>query len=105
ALMAFLGGLGTISGPILGALLLEPTQQYFIIQYGVQGYYLVIYGALFLVVILLLPRGVIPTLNERWAKYQAARDQRQQEQGAVLTALPTAGGVAEAVERTQGINL
>ena len=29
ALMAFLGGTGTIAGPILGALLLEPTQQYF----------------------------------------------------------------------------
>ncbi|MFL5665396.1 MAG: branched-chain amino acid ABC transporter permease, partial [Ktedonobacteraceae bacterium] len=58
ALMAFLGGLGTITGPILGALLLEPTQQYFTLQFGQGGYYLVIYGALFLVVILLLPQGV-----------------------------------------------
>ena len=105
ALMAFLGGLGTISGPILGALLLEPTQQYFIIQYGVLGYYLIIYGALFLVVILLLPRGVIPTLSERWARYQATRHQRQQENEVVLTALPTADDVAEGVERKEGINL
>jgi branched-chain amino acid transport system permease protein len=76
ALMAFLGGLGTISGPILGALLLESTQQYFTIQFGVQGYYLVIYGALFLVVILLLPRGIIPTLREYWAKYEVLRTRR-----------------------------
>src|SRR2546422_8149 len=42
ALMAFLGGIGTLAGPILGALILEPTQQYFTLQYGENGYYLVI---------------------------------------------------------------
>src|SRR5947209_229548 len=41
ALMGFLGGLGTLSGPILGALILEPAQQYFTLQYGQSGYYLV----------------------------------------------------------------
>ncbi|HZO74991.1 MAG TPA: branched-chain amino acid ABC transporter permease [Ktedonobacteraceae bacterium] len=71
-LMAFLGGVGTIAGPILGALLLEPTQQYFTLQFG-QNYYLVIYGAMFLVVILLLPRGVIPTLTERWTRLVGTR--------------------------------
>jgi branched-chain amino acid transport system permease protein len=66
ALMAFLGGLGTIVGPLLGALILEPIQQYFILQFGQSGYYLIVYGALFLAIILLLPRGIIPTLQERW---------------------------------------
>jgi branched-chain amino acid transport system permease protein len=66
ALMAFLGGLGTLSGPILGALVLESTQQYFVLQYGASGYYLIIYGVLFLVIILLLPQGIIPTLSKRW---------------------------------------
>jgi branched-chain amino acid transport system permease protein len=61
ALMAFLGGLGTVPGPILGALILEPAQLYFT-QQVTSGYvYLIIYGALFLVVILMLPRGIIPT--------------------------------------------
>ena len=72
-LMAYLGGLGTLGGPILGALILEPAQQYFTLQYGENGYYLIIYGALFLVIMLLLPRGIIPTVNERWIKYQHAR--------------------------------
>ncbi len=76
-LMAFLGGVGTIAGPILGALLLEPTQQYFTLQFG-ENYYLVIYGAMFLIVILLLPRGIIPTLTERWTRLQAIRSQRQE---------------------------
>src|SRR5579885_2404507 len=75
-LMAFLGGVGTIAGPILGALLLEPTQQYFTLQFG-ENYYLVIYGAMFLIV-LLLPRGIIPTLTERWTRLQAIRSQRQE---------------------------
>ncbi len=61
ALMAFLGGLGTVSGPVLGALILEPAQLYFT-QQVTSGYvYLILYGALFLVVILMLPRGIIPT--------------------------------------------
>ena len=75
-LMAYLGGLGTISGPILGAFILEPAQQYFTLQYGANGYYLVIYGALFLVIMLLLPRGIVPTLNERWVKFQFARNRQ-----------------------------
>ncbi len=65
ALMAFFGGLGTISGPLLGALVLEPIQQYLTLQYSVGSVYLVIYGALFLLVILVMPRGIIPTIGDR----------------------------------------
>ncbi|MBO0683800.1 MAG: branched-chain amino acid ABC transporter permease [Candidatus Dormibacteraeota bacterium] len=68
ALMAFLGGLGTISGPLLGALLLEPIQQYLTLQFSVQSLYLVIYGALFLGVILLMPRGLVPSAVEWWRR-------------------------------------
>jgi len=89
ALMAFLGGLGTIAGPILGALILEPTQQYFTLEYGPSGYYLVIYGALFLFVILLLPQGLIPTVQAGWARYRAARRTNgQQGDDVVISKLP-----------------
>ncbi len=66
ALMSFLGGIGTLAGPILGALILEPTQQYFTLQFSNNGYYLVIYGVLFLVIILLLPEGIVPTVRRYW---------------------------------------
>jgi branched-chain amino acid transport system permease protein len=89
-LMAYLGGLGTISGPILGAFILEPAQQYFTLQYGATGYYLIIYGSLFLVIMLLLPRGIIPTLSERWVKFQHARLRRLQNSVTVVAG----GGVA-----------
>lgn len=103
ALMGFLGGLGTLSGPILGALILEPAQQYFTLQYGQSGYYLVIYGALFLVVIIFMPRGIIPTLRDRWNKFQATRNQRR-EPGLVVNALPSKGESSGA-EKKEGINL
>jgi branched-chain amino acid transport system permease protein len=63
-LMAFFGGLGTIAGPVLGALILEPTQMWLNLQEA-NGYTAeILFGALFLVVILFLPRGVLPTGGE-----------------------------------------
>ncbi len=63
-LMAFFGGLGTIAGPVLGALILEPAQQWFALEeansYGSE----ILFGLLFLVIILFLPRGVLPTGEE-----------------------------------------
>jgi branched-chain amino acid transport system permease protein len=64
ALMAFLGGIGTLIGPLLGALVLEALQQYLTQSVSGTGTYLIAYGVLFLVVILLLPRGVVPTIAE-----------------------------------------
>lgn len=68
ALMAFLGGLGTISGPLLGALIIIPAQQYLTVSYSQNGLYLIFEGVLFLVVILLLPEGIIPALHTRVIK-------------------------------------
>jgi branched-chain amino acid transport system permease protein len=68
ALMAFFGGLGTLAGPLLGALLLESLQQEFTLHFSAGSLYLIVYGALFLVVILLLPRGVVPSLAGLWQR-------------------------------------
>jgi branched-chain amino acid transport system permease protein len=68
-LMVFLGGLGTLSGPVLGALILEPAQLWLAYNYGASRLYLVFYAAVFLIVILLLPRGIVPSaldLLEKW---------------------------------------
>lgn len=63
-LMAFLGGLGTISGPIIGALIIEPGQLYLTIKYT-NGYLgEILLGALFLVIVLFVPRGIVPTAGE-----------------------------------------
>lgn len=60
-LMTYLGGRATLWGPVLGAFLLAPAQQLFAYHFGSSQLYLVAYAAVFLVVILALPRGIMPT--------------------------------------------
>jgi branched-chain amino acid transport system permease protein len=71
--MAFFGGLGTIWGPLLGALIIEPAQQWLTLQYTNEYLSEILLGALFLAVILGLPRGVIPTSAEKIALLRARR--------------------------------
>jgi branched-chain amino acid transport system permease protein len=61
-LMAFLGGLGTLWGPVLGAVILEYLQLTLAYNLGASELYLVFYAAVFLVVIRLMPRGIIPSV-------------------------------------------
>jgi branched-chain amino acid transport system permease protein len=64
-LMTFLGGRGTLWGPVLGAVILESGQQLLTYQLGALQLYLIVYALLFLVIILLLPRGILPTIGDR----------------------------------------
>jgi branched-chain amino acid transport system permease protein len=73
AIMGFLGGMGTVAGPLVGALLVTPFQQWLDLQFGGQGVNLMIYGALFLMILLLLPRGIVPSLQERWRSWKVGR--------------------------------
>ena len=76
ALMSFLGGFGTVSGPVLGAMIVEPLQQWLTLEFTASNLSLIAEGGLFLLVILLLPRGVIPTATERIGKLRASRTAR-----------------------------
>jgi branched-chain amino acid transport system permease protein len=79
-LMAFLGGLGTVSGPVIGALLLEPAQMEFAYRFGASRLYLVFYAAVFLVVILLLPRGIVPSVADLVRNWRHRRQVRPAQQ-------------------------
>ena len=63
-LMAFLGGRGTVWGPTLGALILVPTQQYLAYSEGVSQWYLIAYATVFLAIMLIMPRGILPSLRD-----------------------------------------
>ncbi len=102
ALMGFLGGIGTLAGPVLGAFLLEPTRQYFTIEYGQSGYYLIIYGALFLVILLLLPQGILPSLRAYWLKFRETRLQNTRSADVVISPLPEQS--EPAVIKREGVN-
>src|SRR6202521_2704314 len=72
-LMAFLGGLGTLSGTVIGALLLEPAQLEFAYRFGASRLYLLFYAAVFLIVILLLPRGIVPSVTDLFRGWRRRR--------------------------------
>jgi branched-chain amino acid transport system permease protein len=72
-LMVFLGGLGTLWGPVLGAVILEPAQLWLAYNFGASRLYLVFYAAVFLVVILLLPRGIVPSVGDLLKRLTARR--------------------------------
>lgn len=69
-LMVYLGGKGTLWGPALGAAILVPAQQYLAYRLGASELYLVGYAAVFLVVMVVLPRGIIPSVTDRIALFR-----------------------------------
>lgn len=95
ALMAFLGGLGTISGPLLGALLIVPVQQYFTLSFADNGWYLIFEGIIFLGVILLLPQGIVPAVSKLFVGRQSAETEAPVAPGASLAAPQTSARAGE----------
>jgi branched-chain amino acid transport system permease protein len=64
-LMVFLGGYGSVAGAVLGALIIEPLTLWLNTQPAFSGSISeVMLGAVFLLVVLFMPRGVIPTAAE-----------------------------------------
>ena len=82
ALMVFVGGFGTLWGPVFGALLLGPYLGYAQLQISNSYISEVVLGVLFLVVILFLPRGILPTLAEKLTSLRAAQQRRSAAKGA-----------------------
>jgi branched-chain amino acid transport system permease protein len=62
-LMTFLGGRGTLWGPMIGALVLVPAQQWALTDFGATRLYLIAYALVFVVILLALPRGIVPSLR------------------------------------------
>lgn len=63
-LMAMLGGLGTLWGPVLGAFILVPASDMILFRFGSTQIHVAIFGALMLAIILFLPRGILPTVAD-----------------------------------------
>jgi branched-chain amino acid transport system permease protein len=55
--MVYIGGQGTILGPIIGAIFFVALRQYLVLNVG--EYHLVIFGLLFILVVLFLPGGIV----------------------------------------------
>jgi branched-chain amino acid transport system permease protein len=74
--MVFLGGSATFAGPLLGALLLEPVRNFLVLQFNNSYLDLMLFGGLFLAIILFLPEGVIPTLRKWRVNWRSAHKSR-----------------------------
>ena len=74
ALMAFFGGFGTLLGPLLGGLILESSQQYLTLTFTNGSLYLILFGVLFLLVILFMPQGIVVRVSQLWAQRNRRRE-------------------------------
>lgn len=65
-MMAYIGGTGTIIGPIVGSVFFVLIKELLVLNVG--EYHLIIFGTLFILVVLFLPGGLV----EAWEKVQKA---------------------------------
>lgn len=91
-LMTFLGGRATLWGPVIGAFLLELAQQYFAYALGGSQFYLIAYALVFLVVMVLMPRGIVPTVQDRLRMRRRRRRVDAQGPGTVGPPVPALAG-------------
>jgi len=73
ALIALIGGIGTIYGPLLGALLIIPLENMLRAELGsaVPGANLIVLGMLLMMTALFLKRGVMGALEVAWHRVRA----------------------------------
>jgi branched-chain amino acid transport system permease protein len=69
-MMAYIGGTGTIIGPIIGSIFFVGLKQ--LLVWNVGEYHLVIFGTLFILIVLFLPGGLV----EAWKKIQVLLQRR-----------------------------
>jgi len=66
-LMPIVGGVGTVVGPVLGAVLFSYLQLKLLASPTLRDSYLFIYGGLLIVVMLFEPRGIVGLWERLWA--------------------------------------
>ncbi|HQJ24080.1 MAG TPA: branched-chain amino acid ABC transporter ATP-binding protein/permease [Bacillota bacterium] len=73
ALVAILGGVGTLAGPFVGAALIIPVDTLLRAKFGgghLQGLNLVFYGATLLIMVIFFPQGILPGLGSIFKRKQ-----------------------------------
>ncbi|MDX5361641.1 MAG: branched-chain amino acid ABC transporter permease, partial [Alphaproteobacteria bacterium] len=66
ALMSILGGLGTLLGPVVGAIIALPLQEFLRDWFGAAaaGAHLAVYGVLLIVMVVAMPQGIVGALAQ-----------------------------------------
>jgi branched-chain amino acid transport system permease protein len=71
-LMALVGGLGTITGPVVGAFIIVTMQNYLA---GAGEFVLVIQGAIFVVIVMAFRKGLVGELTDWWRRRSTPKTQ------------------------------
>lgn len=64
-LMTILGGRGTVSGPVIGAVIFIVANEFFVAQFGASALNIAATGLLLVVVLLFFPEGIVGSLKKR----------------------------------------
>ena len=75
--MAILGGMGTLWGPLVGGILMSQVSESLSTKFPQT--HLMIFGALVVVLLIALPRGIVPAITERFGRKKAAAKPQPQE--------------------------
>jgi branched-chain amino acid transport system permease protein len=97
-LMAFLGGRGTLWGPVLGSFILVPAQEFFAQAFGASELYLLAYAAVFLIIMLFLPRGILPSITDRLRRRRLSAEAEARDAAQLAEAPPELEPVVPASE-------
>ncbi|RMC35636.1 ABC transporter permease subunit [Paracoccus alkanivorans] len=105
AMFALIGGIGTIWGPLLGAVLLVPITEFARGALGAEaiGLHGFVYGIVLMLVVLFMPNGIMGLLS----RLRPAESARKETEAAPVAAEPRASGrtdAGEAVMRVEGLN-
>jgi ABC-type branched-subunit amino acid transport system ATPase component/ABC-type branched-subunit amino acid transport system permease subunit len=107
--VTFVGGIGTPWGPVVGASLLIPLGQLLTAQIGdrVPGAEELIYGLALVLAALVVPRGIVPTLADRFRKAPAPIEEAHLDADASVVDLDEAAKVpaADLVEESDEVLL
>jgi branched-chain amino acid transport system permease protein len=76
ATLSIIGGVGTVAGPVVGAFLLSPIEMFLRSKLGgtYQGLHLMVYGAIMIVFVLAIPKGLVGTLSDMIRRRNAKKD-------------------------------
>jgi branched-chain amino acid transport system permease protein len=88
-LMSLLGGVRYLLGPLIGAMIVAPAGEYFLVALGETQIHLAATGALLAVVVLFMPDGIIPAVTKqirrRRAPEASIREETAEQQAAKVT--------------------
>ncbi|GAA0486128.1 branched-chain amino acid ABC transporter permease [Paractinoplanes deccanensis] len=72
-LMALLGGVRNLFGPVVGALIVGSALEYFKVEYGDTPLHLVATGLLLALVVIFMPDGILPAIGDLFRRFDRTR--------------------------------